>query len=145
MRDGQRLLEDNDQHDNRHEKQDPAHKGRPEKVEKTFHRSTHRVATAAKLLPRRGSLMFRSYYEANRPYRQLGTSGDHNGERGRDPSAGGHRNQNERFLSHIQVFRGRWVKPNLSWKAWSSLKVYGGFDSIRVAFIGLISRAGARR
>ncbi len=30
--------------------------------------------------------MFRSYYEANRPYRQLGTSGDHNGERGRDPA-----------------------------------------------------------
>src|SRR5439155_23737326 len=98
MRDGQRLAEDNDQHDNRHEKQDPAHKGRPEKVEKTFHRLTHPVATAAQLLPRRGSLMFRSYYEANCPYRHLVTSGDYHGELCRDPSAGGPRHQYEGFL-----------------------------------------------
>ena len=37
MRDGQRLVEDNDQHDDRHEKQDAAHDGRPKKVAEIFH------------------------------------------------------------------------------------------------------------
>src|SRR5206468_12459392 len=59
-----------------------------------------------KALPRPGSLMFRSYYETKRPYRQHGASEDHNGERGRDSSATSHRNQNECFLSHIEVLEG---------------------------------------